>query len=59
MANHVLKLPGCQTGHALAKLLSWLVALSMGTIACPQTAGPEFPNPGNAHMSRESQRQLA
>jgi predicted Zn-dependent protease len=35
-----------------------LVVLLLAWQAYPQTAGPEFPNPGNAHMSRDAQRQL-
>jgi hypothetical protein len=38
--------------------LSWLIVLFLATQAYPQSAGPEFPNPGNAHMSHEKQRQL-
>jgi len=30
----------------------------VATQAYPQSAGPEFPNPGNAHMSRDKQRAL-
>jgi hypothetical protein len=35
-------------------LVLWLQA----TPAYPQSANPEFPNPGNAHMSRDNQRAL-
>jgi beta-barrel assembly-enhancing protease len=44
--------------HGFAKCLSCLVALLLAIPACPESSGPEFPNPGNAHMSREKQRQL-
>jgi len=44
--------------RARTSRLLWLVALTLATPACPQSGGPEFPNPGNAHMSREKQRQL-
>jgi len=36
----------------------WLIALLVATLASPQSAGPRFPDPGNAHMSREKQREL-
>ena len=51
--HHVFK-----TGHALVRRLLWLIALSLATPVYPQSAGPEFPNPGNAHMSRDKQRAL-
>src|SRR6516164_564913 len=38
------------------RLLSLIVLLA--TQAYPQSAAPEFPNPGNAHMSRDKQRAL-
>ena len=41
----------------LRRLLRWAVLL-LATLAFPQSAGPEFPNPGNPHMSREQQRAL-
>jgi predicted Zn-dependent protease len=44
--------------RALARQLLWPVVLLLAVEACPQSAGPEFPNPGNAHMSRDKQRQL-
>jgi len=47
-----------ETGPALARRLLWLIVLSLAMHAYPQSAGPEFPNPGNAHMSREKQREL-
>ena len=46
-----------QTFHCASGLL-WLSAFLLATSAFPQSAGPEFPNPGNAHMSRENQRAL-
>src|SRR6516225_2912817 len=53
MMHHVF-----ETGPALARRLSWLIVFLLATQAYMQTAGPEFPNPGNAHMSREKQREL-
>src|SRR5215471_14795474 len=41
----------------LRRLLRWAVLL-LATLAFPQSAGPEFPNPGNPHMSRDQQRSL-
>src|SRR6516165_3078371 len=38
------------------RLLSLIVLLA--TQAYPQSAAPEFPNPGNAHMSRDKQHAL-
>jgi len=40
-----------------AKQLSWLIALFLVASAHPQ-AGPQFPNPGNPHMSRDQQHAL-
>jgi len=37
-------------------LALWLSVLLLAMQAYPQSAGPKFPNPGNAHMSRENQR---
>src|SRR6516225_4640641 len=53
MMHHVF-----ETGPALARRLLWLIVLSLAMHAYPQSAGPEFANPGNAHMSREKQREL-
>jgi hypothetical protein len=47
-----------QTGHAHVRRLLWLIVVLLATQAYPQSAGPEFPNPGNAHMSRDKQRAL-
>jgi Zn-dependent protease with chaperone function len=43
---------------ALARRSLWLIVLLLAAEAYPQTAGPQFPNPGNAHMSRDKQHQL-
>src|SRR5215831_8942718 len=53
MAHHIF-----QTGHALVRRLLWLTVSALATQANPQSVSPEFPNPGNAHMSRENQRTL-
>jgi len=39
-------------------LALWLSVLLLAMQAYPQSAGPEFPNPANAHMSRDNQRRL-
>src|SRR6516162_1144210 len=44
--------------RVIAPRLLCLIALLLATQAYTETAGPEFPNPGNAHMSREQQRAL-
>src|SRR6516162_5030018 len=44
--------------RVIAPRLLCLIALLLATQAYTETAGPEFPNPGNAHMSREDQRAL-
>jgi beta-barrel assembly-enhancing protease len=41
----------------LTRLLGFLVLL-LAAQACPQSAGPEFPDPGKPGMSREEQRKL-
>ena len=46
-----------QVNWAPARRLLWLVVL-LAAQAYPQSTGPEFPNPGNAHMSRDKQRAI-
>src|SRR5215468_10459913 len=41
-----------------ASRLFCLALWALATQAYPQSANPEFPNPGNAHMSRDNQRAL-
>jgi Zn-dependent protease with chaperone function len=36
----------------------WLGVVLLATLAYPQSADPVFPDPGNAHMSRDQQRTL-
>jgi len=36
----------------------WPLVLLLATAAYPQSSGPEFPDPGNPHMSRDQQRAL-
>ena len=47
-----------RTDLVLVRRLLWLIALLLATQAHSQSAGPEFPNPGNAHMSRDKQRAI-
>jgi hypothetical protein len=42
----------------LARRLLGLIVFLLPVPVYPQTEVPEFPNPGNAHMSRQSQREL-
>jgi len=44
--------------RALVRQLLWLSAPLLATMAYSQSTSPEFPNPGNAHMSRDDQRAL-
>ena len=55
--------PACQrcsrrANRALVSRLSLFVLLSLAAEVCAQTAGPAFPNPGKASMSRENQTSL-
>lgn len=43
---------------ALVKRMLWLIVLLPAMQAYPQSASPQFPNPGNPHMSRDQQRAL-
>jgi len=45
-----------KVNRALVRQLSWLSVFLLATMAYAQSSGPEFPNPGNAHMSRDDQR---
>jgi len=47
-----------QMDLVFVRRLLCLIVLLLATRAYPQSAGPEFPNPGNAHMSRDKQRAL-
>jgi len=55
---HVFGTPAFQTHRVLVRRLLWLIVFLLARQAYAQTAGPEFPNPGNAHMSRDEQRAL-
>ena len=58
MAPHVFGPQPFQTSRAFVRPLWLIVLLLLARQVCAQATGPEFPNPGNAHMSRESQREL-
>ena len=47
-----------QMNRAPLRRLLRLIALLLATQSFPQASGPEFPNPGNPHMSRDKQRAL-
>ena len=58
MTFHVFERRSSHMNRAPAARLLWLVLSVLATQAYPQSANPEFPNPGNAHMSRDQQRAL-
>ena len=58
MVHHVFRLDASQVNCAPARRLLCLIALALATRTYAQTAGPQFPDPGNAHMSRDNQRAL-
>jgi hypothetical protein len=58
MTHPVFESWASQKNRTHARRLWVLILLSLGTQAYPQSIGPEFPNPGNAHMSRDDQRAL-
>jgi len=47
-----------QINSVRARSLGCLIVLLLVTRAYTQSAGPEFPNPGNPHMTRDNQRKL-
>lgn len=58
MTCHVVEPQRSPMNWVVATRRCCIVALLLAAQAFPQSANPEFPNPGNAHMSREQQRQL-
>lgn len=58
MTHHVFEPRVSHMNRAPARQLLFLIVFLLATQAYPQSSGPEFPNPGNAHMSRDNQRQL-
>jgi beta-barrel assembly-enhancing protease len=57
VTHRVFEPPASQINRASARRLLWLMLLLVAQ-AYPQSTGPEFPNPGNAHMSRDEQRTI-
>ena len=47
-----------QTDRAPVRRLLWPIMVLLAAQAYPQSAGPQFPDPGHAHMSREQQHTL-
>ena len=58
MTHHAVGPHRPQMNWAVATLRTCIIVFLLAAQAFPQSASPEFPNPGNAHMSREKQRQL-
>jgi predicted Zn-dependent protease len=58
MTRYVFEPQRSRTNWVVAAPRFCLIVLLLAAQAFPQSATPEFPNPGNAHMSREKQRQL-
>jgi Zn-dependent protease with chaperone function len=58
MTHHLFEHQASQINSVPVRRLLWLMVLLLAAQAYPQSTGPEFPNPGNAHMSRDNQRQL-
>ena len=58
MKRHVFRLQALKMDLTVVSQLLWLSLLLLAAQAYPQSVGPQFPDPGNAHMSRESQRTL-
>ena len=58
MMHHVFELRASRRNRVPARRVLGVSVLLLATQAYPQSAGPEFPNPGNPHMSRDKQRQL-
>jgi hypothetical protein len=58
VTHYAFELRAFQRNRVLAKRLLWSSVFLLATQAYSQSAGPEFPNPGNPHMSRDKQRQL-
>lgn len=58
MRHQVFEPHSFQMNRRLVSRPLWLFALFLAMQAYPQSTGPEFPNPGKTHMSRDDQRQL-
>ena len=58
MTHHLFESQASQINRVPLRRLLWLMVMLLAAQAYAQSTGPEFPNPGNAHMSRDNQRQL-
>jgi len=58
MTRYVFQPRLYRMNRALARRLLWLIVVLLTTRVYSQSESPEFPNPGNAHMSRDDQRTL-
>ena len=58
MTHHIFEPHASPRNRAATRQLLRLTVLLLATQAYPQSSSPEFPNPGNAHMSRDNQRAL-
>ena len=58
MQYHSFKSETFHRSRGLARGLAWWMVLLLAAQADPQSSSPEFPDPGNAHMSRDKQRAL-
>jgi len=56
VTHRIFESPESRMNRAVTLL--WSVVLLPAALAYAQSTGPEFPNPGNAHMSRDKQRAL-
>ena len=58
MMENTFRRRAFRINRAFMKTSLSLVALLLAALAWAQSNDPEFPNPGNAHMSRDNQRAL-
>src|SRR5215469_2790262 len=58
MQHHDSKCERIDSNRGLRTGRAWLMVLLLAVQAYPQSSSPEFPDPGNAHMSRDKQRAL-
>ena len=58
MTNRINGLQAPRVNRLFDRRTLSLILLLLVVPAYPQSAGPEFPNPGKAHMSRDDQRKL-
>lgn len=56
MIHHLLQHQTLRVDRVLLKRVLCLSVLLLATRVYAQSTGPEFPDPGNAHMSRDKQQ---